>query len=85
MMQAFQVPAFAFPVSNGVADELECRNPAKIRDWKDRVKYGLEAGVFAFLRKHIHLEEPLIRFLLDLDEIRDLDGCPDLREIGSLS
>jgi hypothetical protein len=72
-MQAFQVAAFAFPVSDGVADELESGNAAKIRDGKDGVEYGLKAGVFAFLRKHVHLEEPLVGFLLDLDEIRDLD------------
>ena len=85
MMQTLQVSTFAFPVSDGVADELQGGDAAEIRNWKNRVEYGLETGVFAFLRKHVHLEEPLVRFLLDLDEIRDLDGRPDLREICSLS
>ena len=38
-----------------------------------------------FLQMNMLLEEPLVRFLLDLDEIRDLDCRPDLREICSLS
>ena len=85
MMQAFQVPAFAFPVSDGVADELERRDAAEIRNRKYGVEDRLKAGIFALLRKHVHLEEPLVRILLYLDEIRDLDRRPDLREIRSLS
>src|SRR5262245_48559815 len=84
-MEAFQVPAFAFPVSDRIADEFERRNTSEVRNRKNRIEHGLKAGIIAFLRKHVHLEETLIGFLLDLDEIRDLDGGPDLREIRSLS
>ena len=85
MMQAFQVSAFAFPVADGIADELECRNAPEIGDGKNGIEHGLKPGIFAFLRKHVHLEEPLVRILLDLDEIRDLDRGPNLREIRSVS
>jgi hypothetical protein len=85
MVQTFQVSAFAFPISDGIADEFEGRNATEIRDWKNGVEHGLKPGVIAFLRQHVHLEEPLVRILLDLDKIRNLDGSPDLREIGSLS
>ena len=82
-MKPLQVTALALPVSDGVADELECRNTAEIRDRKDGVEYRLQACIFAFLRKHVHLEEPFVGILLYLDEIRDLDRRPDLGEIGS--
>src|SRR5229473_2909125 len=85
MMQAFQVPALALPVANGIANELERRNAAKIRDREDGIEYGLKPGIFAFLRKHVHLEEPFVRILLYLDEIRDLDRRADLRKVRSLS
>jgi len=60
MMQAFQVSAFAFPVADGIADELESGNAAKIRDRKYGIENCLKTGIFAFLRQHIHLEEPFI-------------------------
>src|SRR5579864_5066877 len=85
MMQAFQISAFAFPVADGIADEFECGYAAKIRYWKDGIEYRLKPSIFAFLRKHIHLEEPLVGVLLYLDEIRDLDRCPNLRKVRSLS
>jgi hypothetical protein len=59
-MQAFQVAAFAFPVSDGVADEFECGNTAEIRDRKNGIEHGLKAGIVAFLREHVHLKEPLV-------------------------
>ena len=77
-MQAFQIPAFAFPVTDRITDEFQCRYAAEIRDRKDGIEYGLKPGIFAFLGKHVHLEEPLVRILLYLDEIRNLDRSPDL-------
>src|SRR6185295_4853560 len=81
VMEAFQVSALALPVADRIADEFKCRYAAEIGDRKDGIEYRLKAGVFAFLRKHVHLEEPLVGILLDLDEIRDLDCGPDLRKI----
>ena len=85
MMESFQVSAFAFPVSDGVADEFERRDAAEIRDREYGVEYRLKPGIFALLRKHVHLEEALVGILLYLDEIRNLDRCPDLRKIRSFS
>jgi hypothetical protein len=85
MMQAFQVAAFAFPVSDGVADEFECRDATKIRYWKNGLENRLQPCVVAFLGQHVHLEEPLVGILLYLDEIGDLDRRPDLRKIDSVS
>ena len=78
MMQAFQIPAFALPVADGIADEFERRYAAEIRYRKDGIEYGLKPGIFAFLRKHVHLEEPLVGILLNLNEIWDLDRRADL-------
>src|SRR5262249_21646430 len=54
VMKSFQIPTLAFPISDGIADELERRDSAKVRDRKNRVEYRLEASVVAFLRKHVH-------------------------------
>ena len=74
-----------FPISDGVADELERRNAAEVGNRKNGVEHRLKSGVLTLLRKHVHLEEPLVGILLYLDQIRNLDRRPDLREIGSLS
>ena len=85
MMQALEVPAFAFPVTDGIADEFQSGNAAKVRDRKYRIEHCLKTGVLALLRQHVHLEEPLVGILLYLDKIGDLDRRPDLGKIGSLS
>jgi hypothetical protein len=85
MMEAFQVSAFALPVSDGVADELESRHATEIRDRENGVEHRLQTGVFALLRKHVHLEEPFVGILLYLDQIRNLNRCPNLGEVCSLS
>jgi hypothetical protein len=85
VVQAFQVSALAFPVADGVADELECRNAPEIRNREDGIEDRLKSGIFAFLGKHVHLEEPFIGILLYLDKIRDLDRGANLGEIGSFS
>src|SRR5207237_8144406 len=76
VMEPFQVSALALPVSDGVADEFECRYAAKVRYRENRIKNGLQGGVFAFLGQHVHLQEPLVAVLLYLDEIGDLDARP---------
>ena len=74
-----------FPISDGVADEFESGYAAKIRNRKHGVEDSLQTGVIAFLRKHVHLEEPFVGILLHLDEIRNLDRRSDLGKIRSLS
>jgi hypothetical protein len=85
MMETFQVSAFALPVPYGITDEFESRDTAKIRDREHGIKNGLQAGIVAFFRKHVHLEEPLVRILLHLNEIRDLDCRSNFGKIRSLS
>jgi hypothetical protein len=40
--------------------------PRKSGDGKDGIEDGLKSGVFAFLRQHVHLEEPLVGVLSGL-------------------
>ncbi len=84
-MQPFQVAALALPVADRVIDELELAQPAEIGDRKHRVEHALQAGIFAFAGQQVHLQKPLIRFLLNLDQIRNRDGSLDSGEIHSLA
>ena len=80
-MQAAQMAALALPVADRVVDEIELRKPAKILDRKHRGKHGLQAGVLALARQQVHLQKALIGFLLDVDQVRDLDSGLDFGKI----
>ena len=71
VVQSFQIAALAFPVANRVIDELQIADAAKIGDREHAVEYGLQADVFALIRQQIHLQKALVRFLLNLNEVRD--------------
>ena len=84
VMQPLEVAALAFPVPDRVVDELQLAQSPEIGDRKDRVEHALETGVFPFARQQVHLQEPLVGFLLDLDEIRDGYRRFDSGEVNSL-
>ena len=44
----------------------------------------LQTGVLALFRQQIHLQKAVVRFALNLDQIRDLHGRLDLGEIYTL-
>jgi hypothetical protein len=73
-MQSLKVTAFAFPVADRVVDELQLRNITEIGNGKYRLKNRLESGIVAFTRQTIHLQETVVRTLLNLDEVGNLDG-----------
>ncbi len=73
-MQPLQVAAFAFPVANREVHELELRNIAEVGNRKYRLKHRLQSAVFAFAGQFVHLQEAVIRALLNLDQVRNLDG-----------
>lgn len=74
MLEAFEVTALTLPVADLILNVLKRRGLAEIRDREDRGKYRLETDVIALFRDQIHLQESVVRFTLDLDQIRDL-GC----------
>jgi len=71
VVQPFEVAALAFPVADGVIDKFKLAQTSKVRDGKNGIEHALEPGVFTFTGKQIHLQKPFIRFLLDLNEVRD--------------
>src|ERR1700687_5784294 len=81
MVQALQVSALALPVADGVIDELELAQAAKIRDRENAFEYALETGIVALAGQQIHLQKALVRLLLNLDEVRDRNRSLDLRKI----
>src|SRR4029078_6995180 len=52
-----------------------------IRNREDRLKDRLQTSVIALARQLVHLQETVVRALLNLDQVRDLDGCRNFGEI----
>ncbi len=84
VVQPFQVAALAFPVADGVIDELELAQPAEIRDRKYAVEDALEAHVLPLAGEQVHLQEALVGILLYFDEIRDRNRRFDPGEVDPL-
>ena len=83
-MQPLQVAALALPVADRIIDELQLADAAKIRDRKDGVENGLQTDVFALVGQQVHLQEPLVRLLLNLDQVRNRNRGLDFGKINSL-
>src|SRR2546425_7813295 len=65
--------ALAFPISESVIDNLELRNIAEIGNGKPRVENRLQTGVVTLAGQAVHLKEAVVRALLYLDQIRNLN------------
>ena len=85
VMQPLQVAALALPVANREVHKLKLGDVAEVGDRKHRLKHGLQAAVFALTGQFVHLQEAIIRTLLNLDQVRDLDGCRNLGKIETLA
>ncbi len=85
LVEAFQPAALAFPVADGVIDKLQGAVLPEVGDGKDRLEDGLQAGILTVLSRHIHLQETLIRALLNLNEVRNGNGRGDLGKIDPLA
>src|SRR5207245_5333094 len=84
VVQAGQLAALALPVADRVLDELERRVLAEVADREDRLEHRLEPRVLALARQTVHLQEALVRLLLDLNQVRNRNGRLDLRKILAL-
>ena len=60
VVQPFQVAALAFPVADRIIDKLQIAHTAKIRNRENTVEYGLQAGIFPFVGKQVHLQKLLV-------------------------
>ena len=65
--------ALAFPISDSVIDKLELRNIAEIGNGKHRLENRLQTGVVTLAGQAVHLKEAVVRALLYLDQIRNLN------------
>jgi hypothetical protein len=60
VMQPLQVAALALPIPDGIIDKLELAQTTKIGDWENGAEYTFKTGIFALLRKQVHLQKALI-------------------------
>ena len=85
VVQAGQLAALALPVADRILDELERRVLAEVADREDRLEDRLQPRILALGRQAVHLQEPLVRLPLNLDQVRDGNGGLDLRKILALA
>src|SRR5208283_5462154 len=85
VVQAFQVSALALPVADGVVDELELRDVAEVGNRKHRLKHRLQSAIFALARQLVHLQKAFVGTLLNLDQVRNLDGRWNFGKIKTLA
>ena len=85
VVQAGEAAALAFPVADRVLDELERRVLAEVADREHRLEHRLQPGILALRGQTVHLQEPLVRLLLNLDQVRDRDGRLDFAEVDALA
>src|SRR2546430_10334764 len=77
--------ALAFPVSDSVIDKLELRNIAEIGNGKHRLENRLQTGVVTLAGQAVHLKEAVVRALLYLDQIRNLNRGGNFGKIKTFS
>src|SRR4029450_9905188 len=58
---------------------------SKVADRKDRFEYRLQARILAFRGQTVHLQEPLVRLLLNFNQVRNRDRGIDLREVDTFA
>src|SRR5262249_38699067 len=84
VLDSRELAALALPVADRVVDEFERAGLAEVLDREDRLEDGLQPGRLAVGGRDVHLQEPLVGALLDLDQVRHRDRGPDARELDPL-
>ncbi len=84
VMQTLQVAALALPVADRIIDEFQLADAAEIGNREDGSENRLQADIVALIRQKIHLQELLVRILLDFDQIRNRNRSLDFGKINSL-
>src|SRR3989440_10102955 len=77
--------ALAFPISDSVIDKLELQNIAEFGNGKYRLENRLQTGVVTLAGQAVHLKEAVVRALLYLDQIRNLDRGGNFGKIKTFS
>ncbi len=81
VVQSLQVPALALPVADGEIHKRQFGDVTEIGDGENRLKHRLQPAVVSFARQFVHLQEAVVRALLHLDQVRDLQRCRNLGKI----
>src|SRR6266849_4123377 len=77
--------ALALPVADREVHELKLRDVAKVGNRKHRLKHRLQPGVVALTGQAVHLQETLVRALLDFNQVGNLDGGWNLGKIKTFT
>src|SRR6266550_2676560 len=81
VLEALELAALALPVADGELHEIEGTGLPEIAEGEDAREDRLQAGVLALLGEEVHLQEPLVRAPLNVDEVRQRHVRPDLGEV----
>src|SRR5579863_1781857 len=81
VVKTLEVAALAFPVADGVVDEIKLRDAAEVGNWENRNKHRLQARVVTLVGQFVHLQKTLIGAALHFDQVRNL-GCG--RNLGKI-
>ena len=73
--------ALALPVPDREFDEVERAGLAEVAEGEDAGEDRLQSRVFALLGEEVHLQEPVIRLALHVDEVRQRHVTPDFGEV----
>src|SRR6266550_5598972 len=84
VFQSFQIAALALPIADLIFDKVERRGFAKVGDRKHRLKDRLKTSALALFGQQIHLQKTVIRFPLNLDQIRNRHRRLNFRKVVSL-
>ena len=85
VVQPLQVAALALPVPDGIVHKIQLRETSEILNRENGCEHRLQAAVLALGREQIHLKKPLVGFLLNLNQVRNLNRALDLGEIQPLT
>jgi hypothetical protein len=83
VVKTFKPATLALPVTNLVLDKIQSRRAPKIRNRKYGLEDSLQSGEIAFFRQKIHLQKAIVRFALNLNEIRDPHRSCDFGKVYS--
>ena len=81
VLETLELTALALPVADGEVDEVERAGLPEIAEGEDAGEDRLQAGVFTLLGEEVHLQEPLVRLALHVDQVRQRHIAADLGEV----
>ncbi len=81
VLEALQLAALALPVADRELHEIQRARLTKVAEGEHAREDRLQPGVLPLFGKEVHLQEPLIRLALHVDEVRKRHVTPDFGEV----